>query len=69
MHSLTADEILLVSGGDDMFAEAGVVMGGFSAVACGLAMIPTPASPALGAFGVVTGVLGATFGYISAKRG
>ena len=65
MHELSMQEVDEVSGGG-ILGVAGAVLGGAAAIAGGLALVPTPASPALGAFAVVSGVLGATFAAVDA---
>jgi hypothetical protein len=71
MILLNEHEISLVSGGDDLapgediFGDISAGLGAAAAVAGGLAAVPTPATPALAAFGVVTGVLSAGAAYLS----
>jgi len=66
MRELNSVEIEQVNGGG-ILGTAGAVLGGASAVAGGLAFVPTPASPALAAFAVVSGVLGATLAAVDAS--
>jgi len=62
MQELTQAQIEEISGAG-VLGAAGAALGGAAAVAGGLAMVPTPASGALGAFAVVSGVLGAALSY------
>jgi hypothetical protein len=66
MKKLSINEIEQVDGAG-VLGQAGAALGGAAAVAGGLAMVPTPASGALGAFAVVSGVLGAALSYVDAK--
>ena len=61
MRELTMIEIQDVNG-EGVLGNIAAVFGGASAVAGGLAAVPTPATPALVSFAVVTGVLGAALG-------
>jgi hypothetical protein len=63
---LTHEELDAINGGT-VFGTIAAAMGGASVIAAGAAMVPTPASPALGAFAVVTGVLGAGAAYIDSN--
>ena len=65
MREISMVEVEQVSGGGT-FGVIGAALGGAAAIAGGLALVPTPASPALGAFAVVSGVLGATFAAVDA---
>jgi hypothetical protein len=65
MQHLTLKEVDQVNGGG-VLGTAGAALGGAAVIACGLAAVPTPASPGLLAFGVVAGVLGATFAAVDA---
>jgi hypothetical protein len=66
MQTLELNEIDQVNGAGVM-GQIGAAMGGFAAIAGGLAMVPSPATPALGAFAVVTGVLGGVFSYLDSR--
>ena len=66
MRELTMVEVQDVNGAG-ILGAVGAFFGGAAAIAGGLALIPTPASPGLAGFAVVTGVLGATFAYVDAK--
>jgi hypothetical protein len=60
MREISMVEVDQVSGG----GVFGTISGGFAAAAAvggGLAMVPTPATPALAVFAVVTGVLSGVF--------
>ena len=66
MQQLTMDQIDEVAGGSVM-GTISAAFWGASAVSGGLACIPTPASGALAAFTVITGVLAAGAAYIDSN--
>lgn len=66
MRNLVIEEISLVDGAGPL-AEASMGLGAASVVGGGLACIPTPATPALAAFAVVTGVLSIALAWADSK--
>lgn len=64
MQILNTQQIENVNGAGTL-ADISYAMAGAAAVAGGLAMVPTPASPALGGFAVLTGLMSAGFGWMS----
>ncbi len=66
MNTLSLEQVEQISGGG-LFGQVAAGLAGAAAIAGGLAMVPTPASPALAGFAVLTGVLGAGFAYVEAR--
>lgn len=66
MRELNLIETEQVSGAGALNTAA-IALGGAAAISGGLAAVPTPASPSLAAFAVVTGVLSATLAYADSK--
>lgn len=69
MNKLSQQEIDAVTGAGTTFGDISAAMYAAAAVSGGLAAIPTPASPGLVAFGVITGVMGAGAGWIDSHYG
>lgn len=69
MQELEIHEIELVGGGGGPLADAATFFGGAAAISGGLAAVPTPASPALAGFAVMTGVLSAAMNYADNRIG
>ena len=67
MQLMTSQEVEQVSGGG-VFATIAFGMGTAAAIAGGLAAVPTPASPALAGFAVLTGVMAAGAGYLDTLK-
>ncbi len=65
MKTLSIEQVDQVSGGG-VFGQISAGFAGAAAVSGGLAFVPTPASPALVGFAVLTGVLSAGFAYLEA---
>lgn len=64
MKVLSTQQIEVVNGAG-AFENISAGMGAAAAVAGGLAMVPTPASGALGAFAALTGLMSVGFGWLS----
>ena len=70
MIELTASDIAMISGGngeENPFETAATGFAAASLAARAVALIPSPATPALTAFSVVTGGLALAFGYAATK--
>ena len=63
MHVITQDEIDTVCGASVM-GDAAAFFAGAASISGGLAAVPTPASPALAGFAVISGVLSAGAWYL-----
>ena len=68
MRELTVDEISAVDGAGPL-GDASLALGAASVIGGGLACIPTPATPALAGFAVITGVLSVTLAWADSKMG
>lgn len=66
MRELTSIEIDAVDGAGPL-AGASLGLGAASVIGGGLACVPTPASPALAAFAVVTGILSIGLAWADSK--
>lgn len=65
IQELSRDEIEVVRGARDVFTDISIALGAATTVAGGAAAIPTPASPALASFAVLTGLMSAGAAYLS----
>lgn len=66
VFELNAAEIDAIAGGDP-FGDISIGLGAAATVAGGLAAVPTPASPALAGFAVLTGLMSAGAAYLSSR--
>lgn len=65
MRELTMEEIAMIDGGAMSNAEYAAFLGGVASAYAGLAAVPTPLSPVLGAIAGFTGVAAAFYTYRS----
>lgn len=66
MRELTVNEILVVDGAGPL-GDASLALGAASVIGGGLACIPTPATPALAGFAVITGVLSVALAWADSR--
>lgn len=68
MQELTHDEINMISGAAEQWLnQISAGMAAASVVSAGLAAVPTPASPGLAGFSVMTGLMSAAAAYLSGR--
>jgi hypothetical protein len=66
MKELTISEISMVDGAGPL-GDAALALGAASVIGGGLACIPTPATPALAGFAVITGVLSVALSFADSR--
>jgi hypothetical protein len=66
MRELTIDEVSTVDGAGPL-GDAALALGAASVIGGGLACIPTPATPALAGFAVITGVLSVALSFADSR--